>query len=161
MAVDRFPVEAGHILVFARAIGDPNPAYTDPDAAVNQPSGAVVAPPTFPQASVQFDPDYRLRLRPDRPWFGSGREPSGDPDRPSGTGMHAEQHYEYHRPPRAGDVLHTVVSAPRTWTREGRRGGTMQFSEVVIQFLDQHDEPVVTSRKVTVRTSRPVSQEES
>ena len=29
----RFPVEAGHILQFARAIGDPNPVYTDADHA--------------------------------------------------------------------------------------------------------------------------------
>ena len=27
MAVERFPVEAGHILMFARSIGDANPVY--------------------------------------------------------------------------------------------------------------------------------------
>ena len=32
MADQRFPVEASHILMFARAIGDPNPAYRDPDS---------------------------------------------------------------------------------------------------------------------------------
>lgn len=161
MAVERFPVEEGHILMFARAIGDPGPAYTDPAAPVNQPSGAVIAPPTFPQASVQFDPDYRLRLRPGQPWFGSGREPSGDTNRPSGTGMHAEQHYEYHRPLRAGDVLSTIVGEPRTWTREGRRGGTLHFSETVTEFVDERGEPVVTSRKVTVHTSRTVDRDAS
>ena len=31
MAVERFPVEAGHIMLFARAIGDPNPAYYGAD----------------------------------------------------------------------------------------------------------------------------------
>ena len=29
MPAERFPVEAGHVLAFARAIGDPNPAYVD------------------------------------------------------------------------------------------------------------------------------------
>jgi hypothetical protein len=29
----RFPVEAGHILTFARSIGDPNPVYVDEEHA--------------------------------------------------------------------------------------------------------------------------------
>ena len=33
MAVERFPVEAGHILMFARSIGDPNPIYEDEEYA--------------------------------------------------------------------------------------------------------------------------------
>jgi len=32
MAVDRFPVEASHIMMFARAIGDPNPAFSDAES---------------------------------------------------------------------------------------------------------------------------------
>ena len=27
MTIERFPVEAGHVLQFARAIGDPDPVY--------------------------------------------------------------------------------------------------------------------------------------
>src|SRR5215510_4224764 len=112
MAVERFPIEAGHIMLFARAIGDPNPIYYNPEQAI--------APPTFVQASAQFDPEYGLRPKIGRPWFGSGKTPSGL-QRPApaegsssgggggggggrgggGTGLHAEQHYEYHRPLRA------------------------------------------------------------
>ncbi|MEY3041430.1 MAG: N-terminal half of MaoC dehydratase, partial [Pseudomonadota bacterium] len=33
MAVDRFPVEYSHIMMFARSVGDPNPIYHDPEAA--------------------------------------------------------------------------------------------------------------------------------
>ena len=33
MAVDKFPIEAGHIMMFARSIGDPNPIYYDADYA--------------------------------------------------------------------------------------------------------------------------------
>ena len=54
MPVERFPIEEGHVLAFARAIGDGNPAYRGPDAA---------APPTFVQASAQWDPNYPLRPR--------------------------------------------------------------------------------------------------
>src|SRR5689334_22010288 len=68
-----FPVEAGHIMLFARAVGDTNPVYQDAEAAKKTEVGGIIAPPTFPQAVAQFDPDYPLRWRPDQPWFGSGK----------------------------------------------------------------------------------------
>ena len=61
MAVDKFPIEAGHIMLFARSIGDANPIYYDAEHAKETEAGAVIAPPTFVQASAQFDPDYFLR----------------------------------------------------------------------------------------------------
>jgi hypothetical protein len=159
MSVDRFPIEAGHILLFARAIADPNPAYADPDGAV--------APPTFVQASAQFDEEYFLRPRLGRPWMGSGSSPSqmqaaapaasadsGGGGGGGGTGLHAEQHYEYHRVPRAGDVLSATVRPGTSWEREGRRGGKLQFSESVTEYRDQNGELVVTARSVGVRTSQ-------
>ena len=42
MTIERFPVEATHVLMFARAIGDPNPAYSDPDSAEARAAGGVV-----------------------------------------------------------------------------------------------------------------------
>ena len=94
MAKITFPVEAGHIMMFARAIGDTNPVYHDAEAAKNPRSAASSPPPTFPQAVAQFDPDYPLRWRPGQPWFGSGKTPSGVEGKPSvrGGGLHAEQH---------------------------------------------------------------------
>ena len=41
MAVERFPVEAGHIMLFARAIGDPNPAYCDAGYAASTEVGTI------------------------------------------------------------------------------------------------------------------------
>ena len=73
MPAKRFPVEAGHILMFARAIGDENPVYTDEEAARKTEAGGIIAPPTFVQASAQFDPDYFLRPKVGQPWFGSGK----------------------------------------------------------------------------------------
>ena len=72
-----FPVEAGHIMMFARSIGDPNPVYYDEEQAKEIGAGGVVAPPTFIQASAQFNPDYFLRPKIGQPWFGSGKEPTG------------------------------------------------------------------------------------
>lgn len=155
----RFPVEAGHIMLFARAIGDPNPAY-QADADV------VVAPPTFVQASAQFDPEYPLRPKIGKPWFGSGREATGVPRKSGagdgggggGTGLHAEQHYEYHRPLTAGMVLTATVKTGDTWEKQGRRGGKLVFSESITEYRDADDNLVVTARGVGVRTQKTVEQ---
>ena len=77
MAVEKFPVEASHILMFARSVGDYNEIYADEEYAKTTEPGSVIAPPTFVQASAQFDPDYFLRPKPGKPWFGSGKEPTG------------------------------------------------------------------------------------
>ena len=77
------PVEATHILMFARAVGDPNPVYHDAEAAKKTEAGGIIAPPTFPQAVAQFDPDYHLRPKPGQPWFGSGKTPSGVEGKPA------------------------------------------------------------------------------
>lgn len=172
MAVERFPVDAGLIHVFAQAIGDPNPVYHDEEAARAAGFPGVLAPPTFVQASAHFDPDYPLRPKPGQPWFGSGREPSGTGrggvagvggdgggGASRGTGLHAEQHYEYHRPLCAGDVLTATVTPGRRWEKEGRRAGKLLFSESVTEYRDQRGELVVTARSVGVMTSRPVEQE--
>lgn len=162
MAVKRFPVEAGHILMFARSIGDPNPVYEDEEHARATEAGAIIAPPTFVQASAQFDPDYFLRPKPGQPWFGSGKEPTGVTREPGsgggggGGGLHAEQHYEYHRPLRAGDVLTATTTPGTTWEKEGRRAGKLVFSESVTEYRDQDGELVVTARGIGVRTERPV-----
>lgn len=160
MAAEKFPVEAGHIMLFARAVGDPNPIYYDEAHAAKSEVGGIVAPPTFVQASAQYDPDYRLRPRIGEPWFGSGKEPTGvqrtGGGGGGGTGLHAEQHYEYHRPLKAGDVLYPTSREGETWTREGRRAGTMTFRESITEYRDQNGELVVTARSVGVQTSKPV-----
>ncbi len=61
MAAFKFPVEASHILMFARAVGDPNPVYVDPEAVAKSDAGGVIAPPTFALAAAHFDSDYLFR----------------------------------------------------------------------------------------------------
>jgi hypothetical protein len=167
VAVERFPIEAGHILMFARAIGDPNPIYADEEYAAGAEVGGIIAPPTFAQASAQFDPDYILRPKIGEPWFGSGREATGlKRDRGGGgagaamgSGLHAEQHFEYHRHIKPGDVLSATTRAGDTWEKEGR-SGKLVFSENITEYRDQYGELVITARGVGVRTERPVTQKE-
>jgi len=164
-----FPVEAGHIMMFARSVGDPNPVYYDEEAAKRTEVGGIVAPPTFIQASAQFNPSYFLRPKIGERWFGSGKDPSGSgapaPESSGesgggrgggggGVGLHAEQHFEYHRPIRPGDVLTPTNKEGKTWEREGR-SGHLQFSETITEWHDAEGNLVVTARGVGVRTTGP------
>ncbi|MCH9671998.1 MAG: MaoC family dehydratase N-terminal domain-containing protein, partial [Gammaproteobacteria bacterium] len=105
-----FPVEASHIMMFARSVGDYSPEFHDEAEAKATDAAGIIGPPTFLQSVAQFDPEYFLRMKPGEEWFGSGANPSGISEKPgSSGGLHAEQHYEYFRPARPGDVL-TVTS---------------------------------------------------
>jgi acyl dehydratase len=154
-----FPVEASHIMMFARAIGDTSPVYHDADTAKQSGAGGIIPPPTFAQAVAQFDPDYVLRPKPDQKWFGSGKTPSGVEGKPSSSGgLHAEQSYEYHLPVHAGDVLTTETKPGKTWERESKRAGKLTFRERVTEYRNQNGELVITARGVGVTTERPVDQ---
>ena len=166
MTVERFPVEATHIMMFARSVGDDNPIYYDEDHAAGTEVGHIIAPPTFAQASAQFDPNYPLRPKVGKPWFGSGAEPTGlsrDPESSSGGGgggngggLHAEQHFEYHRHLRPGDVLTATTHDGETWEKQSKRAGLLVFTERVTEYRDQNGELVITARGVGVRTEKPV-----
>ena len=161
MAADDFPIEAGHIMLFARAIGDPNPIYFDAEYATTTPLGTVIAPPTFAPAGGQFS-EGGARPTPGKRWHGSGKEPTGSnaPPEPGGDAlpagaagrMHAEQHFEYHLPLVPGMVLHRVSFPGNEWEKSGRRGGTLRFAETVTEYYDQSEQLVLTSRSVVVRT---------
>jgi len=161
MAVDKFAVEASHIMMFARSIADDNQIYYDADYAATTEPGSIIAPPTFAQSSAQFDPDYFLRPKVGQPWFGSGKEPSGisrgeGSGGGGGGGLHAEQHFEYHRHLQPGDVLTATVKPGKTWEKESKRAGKLMFSETVTEYRDQNGELVITATGVGVRTERPV-----
>jgi len=155
MTIERFPVEATHIMMFARSIGDPNPAFADATSAEAEAAGGIVAPPTFTMSGFQFDPDNPLRPKPGEPWFGSGREPSGAA-REGGGVLHAEQIFEYHQPVRVGMVLTTVERDGNTWEKQSRSGGLLHFAESITEFRDARTGAlVVTAKRVTVKTEPP------
>ncbi len=170
MAVEKFPIEAGHIMMFARAIGDKNQIYYDEEYAKATEPGDVIAPPTFAQSGAQFDPDYGLRPKIGEPWFGSGKNPMGitpSSDDSSeggggggiGRGLHAEQHFEYHRHIKPGDVLSAAAKPGKTWEKQGRRAGKLMFSESITEYRDQDGELVITARSIGVQTERAASQD--
>ena len=160
MAERTFPVEASHILMFARSVNDGNPIYSDAEYAKTTEPGKIIAPPTFAQAVAQFDPDYFLRPKVDQPWFGSGKEPTGVQNPAGGGsgggGLHAEQEFTYHRHLSPGDVLTVTTKPGKKWEKEGRRGGLLKFSESITEYRDQNGELVVTARGVGVQTQKVV-----
>ena len=91
-----YPVSLVKVREFADAIGDPNPAYRDRDAARALGHPDVVAPPTFaivvsmPAAGqVVFDPDLGLDYS---------------------RVVHGEQRFVYTRPVHVGDELTVAVT---------------------------------------------------
>lgn len=92
------PYEVGRekIREFADAIGDPNPAYRDVEAAQALGYPDVIAPPTFPVV---------LSMR-------AGAQVVGDPELGLDYSrvVHGEQRFVYARPVRAGDRLTVTVS---------------------------------------------------
>jgi N-terminal half of MaoC dehydratase len=146
-----FPVEATHIMMFRRSIGD----YSVPDTGLED----AAAPPSFPRAVAQFDPDYHLRLKPGVDWFGSGKNPSGVEEKPASSGgLHAEQHFEFERPVRPGDVLSVTEKEGKSWEKESKRAGKLTFQERIAEYRDADGELVCTGRSVSVTTERPVDQ---
>lgn len=137
MVAQQFPIEAGHVQRFRRAVGDPAADRSD-----------VAVPPTFTVANVEFDPDWWLRPREGQIWFGSGRS-AGTPG--TGRGLHAEQHFIYHRPARVGETLFGTTRPGDSWEKQGRRG-TLQFSEEITEWRDDAGDLVISERRVRVLT---------
>ena len=85
-------VSAEHVAAFARALGDPNPLYVDPETARRGPFGTIVAPPTYPIAfmaqALAGGADVFMELGLDFM-----------------TLVHGEQEFEYTRPIKAGETL--------------------------------------------------------
>jgi hypothetical protein len=67
-----------------------------------------------------------------------------------GGGLHAEQHFTYHRTPRVGDVLSSTTKPGERWEKTGR-SGKLVFSEQITEFRDAAGELVVTARSVGVQ----------
>ena len=97
-------------------------------------------------------------------WFGSGKEATGaKPSKESSgsgvgaaMGLHAEQHFEYHLPVKAGDVLTATTKPGNSWEKESKRAGKLKFSESVTEYRNQNGELVITATGVGVQTERAV-----
>lgn len=177
-----FPIEAGHVPAFRRALGVPDgPFGTDldpaPDRAIGigtdsaTPAEGVAVPATFVVASAHFDPSCSLRPRDGEPSLTSrralGRKANTDaPQEPGtrisradpsgnqlGTTFLAEQHFEYLRHPVIGETL-MVSSRPGERREKEGLTGRLCFFEEVTEYRDAVGVLVVVTRSVVVETER-------
>ncbi len=128
------PVELGKVREFARAITSREPAYAD----------GSVTPPTFLMVA-----DH---------WQGRANSPWGDHKRNIARTLHAEQEFVFHGPPPgAGTTLRGQARIDKRYVKEGKRGGTMTFTEVVTEYRDESDRLVAEVRSTTVETAKAPS----
>ena len=70
--------------------------------------------------------------------------------------LHGEQRFIYHKPMRPGMRLTVTQRRGESWSKEGKRGGTMNFSETITELRDQDGELVTTAISVGIVTGKAV-----
>lgn len=136
----RVVVEEGKVREFARATDSSHPDHLR--------EGDPVSPLTFLISSV-FWQDESTSV-----WAGIARDYNRI--------LHGEQGFAFHGPPpRAGDVLTGQQRIADVYTKEGKRGGAMEFTEVVTEFTDAAGDLVVEMTSTTIVTSVAPAQEGS
>ncbi len=129
-------VTAESIAAFARALGDPDPLYLDPQAARRGLFGSIVAPPTYPIAfmvqAMAGGMDTFLELGLDFM-----------------TLVHGEQEFEYRRPIRAGETLTLTGRIADVYDKTGG-SGTLDFVVLETEARDPEGEVVFFSRNTLI-----------
>jgi hypothetical protein len=128
-------VELGKIREFARATKSSNPEYLTAERPVS--------PATFLMTSAF--------------WSGAESVPWEDVEDELDLArlLHGGQEFVFHgEPPRAGTRLVGRARIDRSYTKEGRRGGTMRFLEIVNEFRTPDGRLVAEARATLITTSQ-------
>ncbi|MEW6264075.1 MAG: MaoC family dehydratase N-terminal domain-containing protein [Thermodesulfobacteriota bacterium] len=134
-----FPVERGKIKEFAKAIGDPNPVYTDPEYARSQGFPDVLMPVTFPVTFAHHMPSDNFVL-----------EMTEKLGMNVASSVHGETELVFFRNVFAGETLKGEVRLGDIYEKEGKRGGVMTFVEMEIRYFGQDGEPAVLCRNTFI-----------
>lgn len=128
-----FWVETGKVREFAWATGTKDPAYAEA-----QP----VSPPTFLMAA-SF-------------WQTAQNAPWGDSPPDFRRLLHGEQEFVFHGPPpRAGDHLVGEVRIDSRYSKPGKRGGLMNFTETLTEYRNADTMELVAEVRATlIETSK-------
>ena len=130
------PVERGKIREFARACKSDDPAYVE--------STTPAAPPTF-LTTTNF-------------WMGGSTSPLAQLGIDLRRLLHGGQEYVFHGPPpAAGTELTFQTRVDKIYEKEGKRGGTMTFVEVVTEFRDPSGTLVAEGRSTAIETGQAPS----
>jgi HIP---CoA ligase len=128
-------VELGKVREFAQAIRATSPDYLEDPLAV--------IPPTF--------------LTTHTFWVGEENLPMMRAGVDLRRTLHAEQEYVFHGPPpRVGDRLHCTSYLSDRYTKQGRRGGKLQFLVMTTEYRSPEGVLVATARTTAVQTEQAV-----
>ncbi|MCY0870203.1 MAG: MaoC family dehydratase N-terminal domain-containing protein [Firmicutes bacterium] len=117
-------ISAAAVVRFARALGDENPAYTDPTCPQAVMHGGCIAPPTFARTLA----------------YG---ELPGAPTSYAGA-IHGEQSFVFTRPLRVGEVVYCRQRLAQSYERAG-----MRFY-VIEQRCDDTAGAVICTQRLTI-----------
>ncbi|MFZ2994848.1 FAS1-like dehydratase domain-containing protein [Sphingobium sp.] len=132
----RFPVEAGKIAEFARATDDYNELFFDCDTARESRLTPAIAPLTFTASLLHHIDDPLSLLRE------IGMEPS--------RVVHGEQHWNYHAPVRAGDVLLAQSRLLAIDSVSRRNGNPMKRAIIETVYHNENREMMLTERQISL-----------
>lgn len=128
----RVVVEEGKVREFAHATGSEHPDHLR--------DGNPVSPITFLISSVLWQDEASSV------WAGV--------DRDWNRILHGEQEVVFHQsPPRAGTELTGKQRIDDVFTKQGRRGGQMEFTKVVTEFRDTAGDLVAEMISTTIVTA--------
>jgi len=119
-----FKVEEGAIQRYAKAIGDPNPLFNDPDFASKTKYGRLLAPPGFTGWPVKAGLDMFKLVE--------SLVKAGAPSRLLDGGVE----FEFFEPVGAGDVLTATTKIAKVAERETSLGKTM-FTTLETTFVNR------------------------
>jgi len=119
-------VDKSAVRKFARAIGETNPLYFDPDYAVTTRFGAIIAPPTFVAALMSMD-----------------LPPLPDPPVTFTVTLHTDDVMEQFAPIQVGDVITSVPKLADAFVKTGRNG-EMLFTTFANELSNSDDALVAT-----------------
>ena len=129
-------VSADHVAGFARALGDENPLYLDPEAARRGPFGGLVAPPTYPVAFMTEA-------------MAGGMNAFLELGLNFMTLVHGEQEFEYVRPVRTGETLALTARVADVYEKAGS-SGVLDFVVLETEARDASGQPVFFSRATLI-----------
>ncbi|MGD0856131.1 MAG: MaoC family dehydratase N-terminal domain-containing protein [Dehalococcoidia bacterium] len=123
-------VEEGSIIRYAKAIGDPNPMFNDPEYAKNSRYGRIICPPGFFGWAMKCDDLPALAVA--EKLFAAGA--------PRGV-LDGGVDYEFFVPVGAGDVLTSIITITDIVERETKMGKTM-VTAMVTKYINQNGDVV-------------------
>ena len=128
-------VEKGRLRLFAKAIGESDPIYSDEAAAQAAGFRSILMPPTFLFCLEMENPDPYL-------WF---REMSI----PLPRALHGSQSFRYYRAACAGDVMTFASEIADIYDK---KNGALEFVVQDVHITDQNAEPVADfCRTIVIR----------